>query len=187
MLKFIFILFASLILCCSCNKKSYTVVNQYDDIVWKNEFAKNKLDNTQPTYSVNELSKTEKVQDLKVRDLNKSKIKKTFIEKIIEKKVAKFTSKVSNPNNISKEAKVLNKNKSQANFNWLWSVLLFIGVLFLAAVLTKYFGPIAGLCSLIAILILLYLILPEDLSNAMGQAAVITILNVVLQLIISMI
>ncbi len=114
--------------------------------------------------------------------------KPSLSTKIVGKYLIKKAAKImpnSNPYVVKNQLKAQQKKASLQDFSWLWTSLIMLSAVFLALLIGYLFTPLAGLISFLALLFLLYMLLPNELGDAIGQAAVIMAINVVLQLLLS--
>lgn len=167
----------------SCTKRNlcFSKVYENDDLVW-NDFT----NQNNSEIHVNEMTFDTPNLEIGVKKgINSTeKIKNKILLKLVERKINKL--KLKQTKRDFQDKKVLEKSKTASNLNWLWVSLLISAVVIASLFITKFWGSISGLIALFALLILLYLILPEDMANAMGQAAIVLAINTVLQLLLSL-
>ena len=181
-LKFTILIIAISLFSCTKRNLSFSKVNENADLVWNDLTNQNNSE-----IYVNEMTiDTPNNVDIGVKKgINSTeKIKNKILLKLVERKINKLKLKQTKRDFNNKT--VLEKSKTASNMNWLWVTLLIAAVVVAALFITKFWGSILGLIALFALLILLYLILPEDMANAMGQAAIVLAINTVLQLLLSL-
>jgi hypothetical protein len=122
------------------------------------------------------------VEEITVSTPNKLSLKSRFVNKIVERKLHKLTKKINKPSIITTYAQ---NNNTKVDLSWLWATLLIIAAIAVAFALATFYGAIAGLIAFLGILVLLYLVLPEEIGAALGQAAAILVINALLQLLLS--
>lgn len=124
-------------------------------------------------------------KDIHSIEIKKPSLATKIVTRYLIKKAAKIQTK-PNQQVGNKQLKQKQQNKASLNdFSWLWTSLILLGTIFFALLIGTLISPLVGLISFLTMLFLLYMLLPDELGDAIGQAAVIMALNVVLQLLLS--
>ena len=148
-----------------------------------------KWSDIQPNQFVNNVDKSLSERLVTSMDNHSLEMKKpSLATKIAGKYLIKKAVKIqanSKQKSVKNQLKVQQNKASLNDFSWLWTSLILLGTIFFALLIGTLISPLAGLISFLAMLFLLYMLLPDELGDAIGQAAVIMALNVVLQLLLS--
>ena len=181
-LKFTILLIAISLFSCTKRNLSFLKVYENEDLVWNDYTIQNNTSNLENEITIVNPNNI----DLGVKKgvFSTEKLKNKILFKLVERKINKL--KLNQPKRDFQNNNVLEKSKIASNMNWLWVTLLITAVVIAALFITKFWGSILGLIALFALLILLYLICPEDMANAMGRAAIVLAINTVLQLLLSL-
>lgn len=156
------------------------------ELIWgNNALLKNSIVNNNDSLE----TKFETLKSTLVQNNSSTKysFKQKVINKLIVNKIHNLSKRNSNKESIKDINKVKNESSTQSNFSWLWAILLILAAIVSSLFVAKLAGPVAAILFFIAVMAIMYLTLPDDIASAMGEAALLILLNFLIQLLLSMI
>ena len=172
--------FGIILFSCSCSQQKKVVQDIPDALLWKTMHQVNveKNDPTKVDLSANnQLNAVEKTAP--------TSLKTHLLTKVISRKLKKLHKHRDNYSPNHHQAKKQSLGTANRDFSWLWSTLILLGVLVITLLIASLFGVVPAIISLFLMLLLLYLILPEELGAVIGQAAIIIAINAFIQVLFS--
>jgi hypothetical protein len=172
--------FLILILSCSCSQQKKVVYEVPNALLWKTIETIN-CENITPT----KVDFKNNVQKFAIGNTPSASFKTQILTKLISRKLKKLHQHKDNYSTVQHKAKKQSLNTANRDFSWLWSTLILLGVLAITLLIATSFGVVPAIISLFLMLLLLYLVLPEELGAVIGQAAIIIALNAFIQVLFS--
>ena len=173
--------FGIILFSCSCSQQKKVVQDIPDALLWKTMHQVN-VENI----TLTKVDFKNNFQKFAIGNTPSASFKIQVLTKLISRKLKKLHQHKDNYSTVQYKAKKQSLNTVNRDFSWLWSTLILLGVLAITLFIAASFGVVPAIISLFLMLLLLYLILPEELGAVIGQAAIIIALNAFIQVLFAM-